>query len=578
MTATGVEMGGRSLAVGFVAAALALALPAMSCARAEEGPSTSATATLQAAPAAAASASQSPAQPDKATEPPTNTAAATPGAEPEPTTPENASAPSPDAAATPPSEAGEKPADPIIVAIRAKLADPATRKGVASDDLAALQSFYAERTDPPLWITGMGFSARAQAVIAEIERADDWGLPADAFELPPPEDLPANVEAQASDEVKLDLAVLKYARFARGGRLSPLRVSILLDQKPDLRKPKTVLDEIGGSPAPDAYLRSLHPKHEQFEHLRQALLKIRAKGKKSVDGPEAQRIIINMERWRWMPADLGTYHVEDNIPEFMGRVVNSGKTVYATKVVVGLPKYATPIFSADMRSIVFNPDWTVPETIILEDLQPALKGNGSGPDLSILQAHELNVSFQGKPVDPTKVDWERVNVMQYTFTQPPGPDNVLGKLKFNFPNRHAIYMHDTIQPEVFDETVRMASHGCIRVFQPARLATFLLAEDKGWSDQQVKDMLVKGNNSVISLSHKIPVHVTYFTMTADEKGKTQSFTDVYGLDAKMASALFGKAAKIDEIEADVGPVAGRSRAAWNGRGGLTDAINGLFGN
>jgi murein L,D-transpeptidase YcbB/YkuD len=132
---------------------------------------------------------------------------------------------------------------------------------------------------------------------------------------------------------------------------------------------------------------------------------------------------------------------------------------------------------------------------------------------------------------------------------------------------------------VFDETVRMASHGCIRVFQPARLATFLLAEDKGWSDQQVKDMLVKGNNSVISLSHKIPVHVTYFTMTADEKGKTQSFTDVYGLDAKMASALFGKAAKIDEIEADAAaPVAGRSRAAWNGRGGLTDAINGLFGN
>ena len=574
-------MRGQSLAAGFLAVALALglALAARSSASAEEGPSASATAALQASPAAPESASQSTAQPDKATEPRTNTAAATPGAEPEPTTPESASAPSPDTAATPPSAAGEKPADSIIVAIRAKLADPATRKGVPSDDLAALQSFYAERTDPPLWITGMGFSARAQAVITEIEKADDWGLPADAFELPPPADLPANVEAQASDEVKLDLAILKYARFARGGRLSPLRVSILLDQKPDLRKPKTVLDEIGGSTAPDAYLRSLHPKHVQFEHLRQALLKARARGKKGVDGPEAQRIIINMERWRWMPADLGTYHVEDNIPEFLGRVVKNGKTVYATKVVVGLPKYATPIFSADMRSIVFNPDWTVPETIILEDLQPALKGNdGSGPDLSILQAHELNVSFQGKPVDPAKVDWGRANVMQYTFTQPPGPDNVLGKLKFNFPNRHAIYMHDTIQPEVFDETVRMASHGCIRVFQPARLATFLLAEDKGWSDQQVKDMIAKGDNSVISLSHKIPVHLTYFTMTADEKGKTQSFPDVYGLDAKMASALFGKAAKIDEIEADTSPVAGRSRAAWNGRGGLTDAINGLFGN
>ncbi len=169
--------------------------------------------------------------------------------------------------------------------------------------------------------------------------------------------------------------------------------------------------------------------------------------------------------------------------------------------------------------------------------------------------------------------------MSYTFTQPPGPDNVLGKLKFNFPNRHAIYMHDTIQPEVFDETVRMASHGCIRVFQPARLATFLLAEDKGWSDEQVKDMLAKGDNSVISLSHKIPVHLTYFTTTVDEKGKAQSFADVYGLDAKIAAALFGKAAKLDELEADAGSAGGRSRSAWNsGRGGLTDAINGLFGN
>jgi murein L,D-transpeptidase YcbB/YkuD len=585
-------MGGRFLAAGFVAVALALALalPAMSGTRAEEGPAVSTTV----APPQSSGASQPPAdaqiatpstqtssgnaaQPDKAAEPRTNTAAATPSAEPEPSTPANASAPAPDAAAPPPSVAAETPADPIIVAIRAKLADPATRKGVASDDLAALQSFYAERTGAPLWITGMGFSARAQSVITEIEKANDWGLSADAFELPPAADLPPNVEAQASDEVKLDLAILKYARYARGGRVSPSRISDLIDQKPEVRAPKTVLAEIGAAPAPDAYLRGLHPKHAQFERLRQALLKARARGK-NVNPAYVQRIVINMERWRWMPADLGAYYVQDNIPEFVGRVVKNGKVVYATKVVVGLPKYATPIFSADMRSIVFNPDWTVPETIVMEDLTPALKAD-NGPDLSILRDHELNVSLQGKPVDPAQVDWGRANVMSYTFTQPPGPDNVLGKLKFNFPNRHAIYMHDTIQPEVFDETVRMASHGCIRVFQPARLATFLLAEDKGWSDEQVKDMLAKGDNSVISLSHKIPVHLTYFTMTVDEKGKAQSFTDVYGLDAKIASALFGKAARLDELEADAGSAGGRSRAAWNsGRGGLTDAINGLFGN
>jgi murein L,D-transpeptidase YcbB/YkuD len=288
-----------------------------------------------------------------------------------------------------------------------------------------------------------------------------------------------------------------------------------------------------------------------------------------------------MERWRWMPAELGSYHVEDNIPEFIGRVVKNGKTIYATKVVVGLPKYATPVFSADMRSIVFNPEWVVPETIKLEDLQPALRGGGFlGADTSILRDHELRVSYQGKPVDAEQVDWSHANILQYTFTQPPGPDNVLGTLKFNFPNKHAIYMHDTIQPEFFDETVRMASHGCIRVNEPARLAALLLAEDKGLSAQQVKDMLAKGNNSVVSLSHKVPVHVTYFTATVDEKGKVQAFADIYGLDSKMASALFGRATKFDAVATEEAAVSGgRKRAAWNsGRGGLTDAISGLFGN
>ena len=425
----------------------------------------------------------------------------------------------------------------------------------------------------------MGFSARAQAVITEIENADDWGLSADAFELPPAADLPSNAEAQAGDEVKLDLAILKYARFARGGRLSPARISVLLDQKPTLRDPKTVLKEIGAAPAPDAYLRSLHPKHVQFERLRQALIKARANGKRAAASPDIQRIVINMERWRWMPAELGAYHVQDNIPEFISRVVKNGKSVYATKVVVGLPKYATPIFSADMRSIVFNPSWTVPETIVLEDLQPALKGNGYGPDLSILNDHELTVSYQGKPVDPSTVDWANAKIMSYTFTQPPSPDNVLGKFKFNFPNKHAIYMHDTIQPEFFDETVRMASHGCIRVDQPARLAALLLGEDKGWSPDQVKDAVAQGN-SVVMLSHKIPVHLTYFTATVDDKGKVQAFADVYGIDGKMAAALFGKAAKFDAVTADADAAPpGRKRAAWNNsRGGLTDAINGLFGN
>ena len=478
----------------------------------------------------------------------------------------------------------QPPADPVVAAIRDKLKDPALRKGANSDDLAALEAFYAERS-APLWITSVGFSAKAQAAIGEIQDVDDWGLPSEAFDLPPAADLPATTEAQAADEIKLDLAILKYARYARGGRMAPSRVSVLLDQRADVRKPKTVLSEIAASTEPDAYLRSLQPKQDQFQRLHQALVKARAslkaRGRKPISDPVVQRIVINMERWRWMP-ELGSYYVWDNIPAFTARVVKNGKSIYVEKTVVGQLKYATPIFSATMRSIAFNPEWIVPETIKIDELQPALRGGAFGvPDTSILRDHELNVSYQGKPVDAEQVDWGRANILQYTFTQPPSPNNVLGKLKFNFPNKHAIYMHDTIQPEFFDEDVRALSHGCIRLRQPDRLATLLLAADKGWSAQQVQTLLATGNNSIVTLSRPVPVHLTYFTAVVDEKGKVQTFDDIYGIDNKMASALFGKALKPDETAPQAMTVGGgqRRRAAWDsGRGGLTDVISGLFGN
>ena len=409
--------------------------------------------------------------------------------------------PPPPADATAPAMAAEpKPAHPVVAAVRDKLKDPALRKGAAAADLAALEAFYGERSEPPIWITAMGFSARAQALIAEIQKAGDWGLPPEAFDLPPASHLPATTEDQALDEIKLTLAALKYARFARGGRVAPARISDLFDQKPDLADPKAVLTELAVSASPGVYLTSLHPKHQQFEGLRQALIKAvaasKAKGRKPGSDGTVQRLIVNMERWRWMPADLGSYYVWNNIPAFTARVMKGGKSIYVEKVIVGQVKYATPIFSADMRSIVFNPDWTVPETIKLEDLRPRLRQTRDGvPDVSVLRDNQLTVSYQGRPVNAETVDWERANILSYTFTQAPGPDNVLGTLKFNFPNRHAVYMHDTVQPALFNQTVRTLSHGCIRVHQPDRLALLLLAEDKGWTEQQVKDQLAKGHNS-----------------------------------------------------------------------------------
>jgi len=190
-----------------------------------------------------------------------------------------------------------------------------------------------------------------------------------------------------------------------------------------------VISEIAAAESPDVYLQSLHPKHEQFQRLREALLKARgsgdASGKPARNVVEIERIIINMERWRWMPQDFGRLYVWNNSPEFMLYVVKDGKTIYADKTLVGAMAYATPVFSADMETIVFNPDWMAPETVLVENLLPPLRKK----DYSILRNNNLKVSYNGDPVDVRKVDWRRVDIHNYTFTQSAGSKNVLGKVK-----------------------------------------------------------------------------------------------------------------------------------------------------
>ena len=431
--------------------------------------------------------------------------------------------------------------DPLIQLIRAKLADPEIRKGANTDDLAALEAFYAARTGGPLWVTEMGFSTKAQAVSFEIEKADDWGLDADAFELPRADVLPVGPEARALAEIKLDLAILKYARFARGGRVNPATVSRLFDQTPPIRDPNRVLAEIASADEPAQYLQSLHPNHEQFKRLRRELLMARGDdGSKPAENQRSvRRLVLNMERWRWMPETLGSVYVWNNSPEFMLYVIKDGKQIFAAKTLVGTPRYATPVFSADMKTIVFNPDWTAPQTVVTEDLAPQLRrGN-----YSILRAHKLQVNYQGKPIDPARVDWARVNVHAYSFTQKGGPDNVLGKVKFLYPNRHTVYMHDTVpaRRKHFKEPTRMLGHECVRMEKPQQFAEVLLREDKEWTEGRVNELWSKGLNSSVTINRKIPVHMTYFTAVVNEAGKVSVFADVYGLDRKLATALFGDA-------------------------------------
>jgi murein L,D-transpeptidase YcbB/YkuD len=428
-----------------------------------------------------------------------------------------------------------------IDAVRAKLKDEALRKDAHPDDLVALDAFYAERTGPALWMSETGLSEAGQAVMGELGKAEDWGLAATALKIPAAPGSTASAEELAAVEIALSLAVLRYARYAKGGRTVPTELSKNIDQQLALADPKAVLADIATQQAADEYLRSLHPKHEQFKNLQQALVKARADAANAKQA-DIDRLIANMERWRWMPAELGPRYVQINVPEFMAYIVKDGQVTYSEKVVVGKPVYATPVFSADMKTIVFNPEWTVPQTIIKEDLLPRLRKKPSmfeskTAHLEVLKEHKLKVRYNDRPVDPARIDWKRVDMGKITFIQAPGRDNALGKVKFLYPNEHAVYMHDTLKRELFKKDVRVEGHHCPRVADPVKFATALLKEDKGWGDEDVKKVMDKGHDQKVELEHPLPVHTTYFTAVADADGKVKTFGDVYKLDTIVTAAL-----------------------------------------
>jgi L,D-transpeptidase YcbB len=254
-------------------------------------------------------------------------------------------------------------------------------------------------------------------------------------------------------------------------------------------------------------------------------------------------VLINMERWRWLPHDLGAFYVMVNIPEFMLRVVEDDKPVFTTRVVVGKTDKQTPIFSRDMQEVVFGPFWNVPTSIKIEEIRPYLReeaawffGGGSW-NTAVFQRHNLRVKIGGREVDPGAVDWNRFDIRNTEIYQPPGPGNVLGRVKFVFPNKHDVYMHDTPQKFLFANAVRAESHGCMRVQNPDQLAAVLLRRDQGWSKARTMSAIDTGYDQHVPLRQRIPVYVTYFTLKVNADGSLSSYGDLYGHDARIAAAL-----------------------------------------
>ena len=547
----------------------------------------------------------------------------------------------PAATAQPAAAPPAPPADPVVAAVRTWLGNSANVSKANKDDAAAAAAFYGARSEKPLWVDSAGFTANAKSAIDEVRKADDWGLSAAAFDIPTLAGA-ASTETLAQAEGTLTLTLLKYVRFARGGRVPPASLSRILDVTPPIKDPNVVLTELAGASAPDAYLRDQHPKHPQFQLLHKALLKARGPAepaveidpalkvnlpatremlKVGIDHPniallrqrmkvpaeggvketlfdeklelalkayqvekglkatgeltgatrkslnneveahrapdpdrDTQLIVLNMERWRWLPETLGRVYVWNNIPEFTTRTIKGDEVLFKERIIVGLPQWATPVFSESMKSIVFNPSWGMPDGIKTRELAPRLRAAGGGDFFSQLfgggggagasiRAYGLKVYQGGREINPDSVNWGSVDIRNYSFIQPAGGKNPLGQVKFLFPNRHDVYMHDTIERSLFAQPSRALSHGCIRVQDPMKFARIMLAEGNGLDARGVEQAIAGGGE--VKLKDPIPVHITYLTTVADEHGRVSTFGDLYGHDSRLSAALTGRAIRFD---------------------------------
>jgi L,D-transpeptidase YcbB len=227
-------------------------------------------------------------------------------------------------------------------------------------------------------------------------------------------------------------------------------------------------------------------------------------------------LLANMERWRWLPVDLGKVHIFVNVADFQLRMVEDGKAIHQTRVIVGKPQTQTPIFSDEMEHVIVNPSWGVPSSIIKKEFLPKMAA-----DPGYAAKRGYTVVRHGN---------------QISIRQPPGARNALGYIKFIFPNQHSVYLHDTPNRSLFQNDMRAFSHGCVRVYQPFVLAEKLLHASLGYSEAQLKGLIGHGER-MIKLKDKIPVHLTYFTMFVDENGEIQQRRDLYGHDARLRNAL-----------------------------------------
>jgi murein L,D-transpeptidase YcbB/YkuD len=390
---------------------------------------------------------------------------------------------------------------------------------VKGSSRTAVERFYMARGFAPLWVESGTLNARGKAALSYLRGVGRMGLdPADYID--PAMQFAGEPESIARSELLFTVLLLRYVRDAMQGRIAPSRVSA------DIHYPRSPLDTAatleGFTGAPDIvrHLASFHPTHRGFHALAAKLAELpETDAASEADKARHDIIIANLERWRWLPRDLGDDHVIVNIPDYSLLLLHRGAPRFRANVVVGKPSLPTPLMSAAMTSLTLNPVWNVPRAIAEKELLPVVARN---PEL----ATQLGLTIT------TRADGTR------HLYQLPGDKNALGRVRFNFPNKFAVYQHDTPDTYLFDQPMRALSHGCIRVEHARYYAVAVLAVSRPDDRTTYEDLRsLFGEREVeIDLPAPVPVHLTYQTAFIGEDGEFISAPDIYGYDARMIAA------------------------------------------
>jgi murein L,D-transpeptidase YcbB/YkuD len=231
-----------------------------------------------------------------------------------------------------------------------------------------------------------------------------------------------------------------------------------------------------------------------------------------------KQLIVNMERFRWLPENLTTDYIVVNIPEFKLHVFSNNQLQWSCKVVVGKVMNKTVVFNADLKYVVFSPYWNIPQSIVRNEILKNIR-----KDRNYLQKHQMEITGYRNGLPEIR--------------QKPGTLNALGKVKFIFPNSYNIYLHDTPSKSLFDEPIRAFSHGCIRVSEPFKLAQFLLRNQPDWNDSAIQASMNLGTEKYVSLAEKVSVFIVYFTSFVDPEGRINFRKDIYGRDNRLAELI-----------------------------------------